>query len=150
MKFKFQSTMETTTLEFQHNARTVFSAVCKVFNHKTQFCSINRNDNLFTIEARHGAWLSPFTESIKIKVVATGFKTSRVTIESTSRSILNILNLGANKGNVSDLADYICNQVYRLGQTDDHCTEEGVRMSNPIKFKEPDIKFKDPNIKFKE
>ncbi len=141
--------MQTATLDFQHNARTVFSAVCRVFNHKTQFCSIERNDDLFTIEGRHGAWLSPFTESIKIKVVATGFKSSRVTIESTSRSILNIINLGANKGNVSDLADYISNQVYKLAQTDDHCTDEGIRMSDPIKFKDPNIQFKDPEIKFK-
>ena len=40
----------------------------------------------------------------------------KVVIESSSRSILNLLNFGANKGNVSDLSDYINNEVYKLTQ----------------------------------
>jgi len=39
-----------------------------------------------------------------------------VVVESSSRSILNLLNFGANKGNVSDLSDYINNEVYKLTQ----------------------------------
>jgi hypothetical protein len=71
---------------------------------------------LFVVEARHGAWLSPFSESVKIKVVATSSSTSRVVVESSSRSVLNLLNLGANKGNVSTLGDYISNEVNKLTQ----------------------------------
>ena len=61
-------------------------------------------------------WLSPFTENVKMKVSATSSQTCKVVIESSSRSILNLLNLGANKGNISDLSDYISNEVYKLTQ----------------------------------
>lgn len=75
-------------------------------------------------------WLSPFSENVKMKVVATSSQTCKVIIESSSRSFLNLLNFGANKGNISDLSDYINNQVYRLTQPGE------------IKFKDPEIKFK--------
>ncbi|MDY5452079.1 MAG: hypothetical protein SPG28_04245 [Alloprevotella sp.] len=35
---------------------------------------------------------------------------------SSSRTVLNLLNFGANKGNISDLCDYISNEVYKLCQ----------------------------------
>lgn len=133
--------MQSTTLTFSHNARTVYTALKRLFGKQTKFSSVECNDELFFVEARHGAWLSPFSEKIKVKVVATGSQTSRVVVESSSRSILNLLNFGANKGNVSDLSDYINNEVYRLcqpgeipmvDQDDDHST---------IRFKSPDIKF---------
>lgn len=133
--------MQSTTLTFPHNARTVYTALKRLFGKQTKFSSVECNDELFFVEARHGVWLSPFSEKIKVKVVATGSQTSRVVVESSSRSILNLLNFGANKGNVSDLSDYINNEVYRLcqpgeipmvDQDDDHST---------IRFKSPDIKF---------
>ncbi|MDY4662928.1 MAG: hypothetical protein SPC28_01825 [Alloprevotella sp.] len=37
-------------------------------------------------------------------------------MSSSSRSVLNLLNFGANKGNISDLCDYISNEVYKLCQ----------------------------------
>ena len=89
------------------------------------FCARKGNENpdrpcilslKFVVEARHGMWLSPFSEKVKMKVSATSSKTCRVVVESSSRSILNLLNFGANKGNVSDLSDYISNEVYRLTQ----------------------------------
>ena len=73
---------------------------------------------------------------------ATSSQTCKVVIEVSSRSILNLLNFGANKGNISDLSDYINNEVYKLcqsgeipmrNQNDDHST---IRIMNPeIKFK---------------
>lgn len=69
---------------------------------------------MFIVEARHGAWVSPFSENVKMKVVATGIKSCKVVIESSSRSILNLLNFGTNKGNVSDLSGCISNEVYKL------------------------------------
>jgi hypothetical protein len=54
------------------------------------------------------------SESVRIKVVATGTEQSRVTIESSSRSILNLLNFGANKKNVTNLSDFIQNEVWKL------------------------------------
>lgn len=53
-----------------------------------------------------------------MKVVATSSQTCKVTVESSSRSVLNLLNFGANKGDVSDLSDYnyINNEVYKLCQ----------------------------------
>ena len=108
--------MENTTLAFSHNSRTTYTAVKNLFSKQTGFSSVKYNDDLFIIEARHGAWISPFSEKIKIKVVATSSTSCNVVVESSSRSILNLLNFGANKGNVSDLSNYINNEVYKLTQ----------------------------------
>ena len=65
------------------------------------------------------AWnglMKPFSENVKMKVVATSSQTCKVVVESSLRSILNLLNFGANKGNVSDLSDYINNEVHKLTQ----------------------------------
>ncbi len=108
--------MQTKTLEFPHNARTTYTAVKRLFEKSTKFSSVKCNDDLFTVEARHGIWISPFSENVKMKIVATSSQTCKVIVESSSRSILNLLNFGANKGNVSDLSDYINNEVYKLTQ----------------------------------
>ena len=76
-------------------------------------------DELFIVDARRGMWLSPFSENVKMKVMATSSNTCKLVVESSSRSILNLLNFGANKGNVSDLSDYINNEVYKLTQPDE-------------------------------
>ena len=47
-------------------------------------------------------------------VVAKGTEQSQVTIESSSRSVFNLLNLGANKKNISNLSDFIQNEVWKL------------------------------------
>lgn len=136
--------METSILNFNHASHTVYSAIRTLFESKrTKFSGIDFNDDLFIVEARHGAWLSPFTEKVKMKVVATGPESCQVKIESSSRSWLNILNFGANKGNVSDLSDYINNEVYKLhrvetvqggySQTEDHSV---------IRIVKPNIKIK--------
>ena len=108
--------MQTSTLEFPHNARTTYTAIKRLFEKRTKFCSVKCNDELFIVEARRGLWISPFSENVKMKVVATSSQTCKVVVESSSRSILNLLNFGANKGNVSDLSDYINNEVYKLTQ----------------------------------
>lgn len=109
--------MESVTLEFPHNSRRTYTAIKHLFEKKrTKFSSVKYNDDLFVVEARHGAWLSPFSETVKMKVFATSSQTCKVVIESSSRSVLNLLNFGANKENVSDLSDYINNEVYRLCQ----------------------------------
>lgn len=108
--------MKTNTLDFPYRARTVYTAVKGLFRQQTGFSSVKCDDALFIVRARHGALLSPFSEKICIKVVATGSQTCRVVIESSSRSVLNHLNFGANKGNVSNLGDAISNRVFRLCQ----------------------------------
>ena len=109
--------MQATTLNFPHSVRTTYTAIKHLFQMKrTKFSSVKCNDDLFIVEARHGAWISPFSEKVKMKVVATSSRTCKVVIESSSRSILNLLNFGANKGNVSDLSDYINNAVNKLCQ----------------------------------
>ena len=108
---------------------------------RTKFSSVKFDDDLYIVEARHGAWLSPFSENVKMKVVATATSACKVVVESSSRSILNLLNFGANSGNVSDLSDYINNEVYKLCQhgelrmmeQDDHST---------IRVRKPDIRLK--------
>lgn len=134
--------METTNLSFPHNARTTYTAIKRLFDKQTQFSSVKCNDDLFIVEARRGAWLSPFSEKVKMKVVATSSQSCKVVIESSSRSILNLLNFGVNKGNVSDLSDYINNEVYKLcqpgeipiaNQDDDHST---------IRIVKPEIRMK--------
>ena len=92
--------MQTTTLEFPHNARRTYTAVKHLFDKSTKFSSVKCNDDLF----------------VKMKVVATSSQTCKLVVESSSRSILNLLNFGANKGNISDLSDYINNEVYKLTQ----------------------------------
>lgn len=135
--------MQTTTLNFSHSARTTYTAIKHLFEMKrTKFSNVNCNDDLFIVEARHGAWISPFSEKVKMKVVATSSRTCKVVIESSSRSILNLLNFGANKGNVSDLSDYINNEVYKL------CQPEEIPMVNQgndhstIRIVTPEIRFK--------
>ena len=109
--------MQTTTLNFPYNARTTYTAIRMLFEQKrTKFCSVKFNDDLFIVEARHGGWLSPFSKNVKMKVAATGSRECRVVVESSSRAVLNLLNFGANKGNISDLCDYISNEVYKLCQ----------------------------------
>ena len=98
--------MQTTTLEFPHNARTTYTAVKRLFDKSTKF-----------------------SENVKMKVVATSSQTCKVVVESSSRSILNLLNFGVNKGNVSDLSDYINNEVYKLTQSG-----EIPMRQDPIKF----------------
>ena len=62
--------MEKTTLAFPHNSRTTYTAVKNLFRKQTGFSSVKCNDDLFVIEARQGAWISPFSENIKIKVAS--------------------------------------------------------------------------------
>ena len=134
--------MEKTTLEFPHNPRTTYTAIKRLFDRHTKFSNIKCNDDLFIVEARHGMWISPFTENVKMKVIATSSQTCKVVVESSSRSVLNLLNFGANKGNVSDLSDYINNEVYKL------CQPGEIRMANQdndhstIRIIKPDIRFK--------
>lgn len=106
--------MQTTTLDFPCNVRRVYTAVKHVFQSRTRFGCIKCDDDYFAIEARRGWFISPMSESVRIKVVATGTKSCKVTIESSSRSILNFLNLGANKKNITNLSDFIQNEVWKL------------------------------------
>ena len=126
--------MQKTTLDFPHNSRITYTAVKNLFNKQTGFSSVKCNDEPFIIEARHGAWVSPFSEHIKIKVEATSGQTCKVVVESSSCSILNLLNFGANKGNVATLRDYISNEVYKLTPSEgsDHST---------IRIVEPEIRI---------
>ena len=135
--------MQTTTLEFPHNARTTYTAVKHLFEMKqTKFSSVKYNDDLFIVEARHGAWISPFTENVKMKVVATSNQTCKVVVESSSRSILNLLNFGANKGNISDLSDYINNEVYKLCQPGEIPMTKQDSDHSTIRIVPPVIRFK--------
>lgn len=126
--------MQSKTIEFPHNAHTTYTAIRNLFEMKrTRFSSIKYNDDLFIVEARRGAWISPFSENVKMKVVATGSYSCKVVVESSSRSILNLLNFGANKGNVSDLSDYINNEVHKLQNVvyDDGRDHSTVRIVQP-------------------
>ena len=122
--------MESSVLEFPHNARATYTAVKRLMERQTGFSDVRCNDELFFVEARRGLWLSPFSEKVKMKVVATSSTTCKVVVESSSRSVLNLLHFGANKGNVSTLSDYINNEVFRLTQPGE------------IRMRQDDIKFK--------
>ena len=106
--------MQTSTLEFPRNARRIYTAVKHVFETRTRFSNIRYDDTHFIVEARRGWFISPMSECVKVKVVATGTELSQVTVESSSRSIINLLNLGANKKNVTNLSDFIQNEVWKL------------------------------------
>lgn len=134
--------MQSSTLEFPHSARTVYTAIKRLFSKQTGFSSVDCNDDLFVVEARRGAWISPFSENVKMKVVAMGTQFSKVVVESSSRSILNLLNFGANKDNVSNLSDYINNEVYKLCQPGEIPMASQDVDHSTIRFKSPEIKFK--------
>lgn len=134
--------MQTSTLEFPHNARTTYTAVKNLFRKRTKFGSVKTDDDLFIVEARHGAWLSPFSENVKMKVVATSSQTCKVVIESSSRSWLNLLNFGANKGNISELSGYISNEVYKLMQQGEIPMVNQENDHSTIRIVKPEIKMK--------
>ena len=133
--------MQTLTLEFPYSTRTTYTAIKNLFRKQTGFSSIECNDDLFVVEARHGSFLSPLSEKIKIKVAATSSESCNVVVESSSRSVLNLINWGANKDNVSNLSDYINNEVFKL------MPKDGIKMiqqesHSAIKIVDPEIKFK--------
>lgn len=135
--------MEQTTLEFSHNARTTYTAIKHLFEtHRTEFSGMKFDDDLFVVEARRGAWLSPFSEKIKMKVVAVSERTCRVVVKSSSRSIFNLLNFGANKGNVNELCDYINNAVHKLHHITDVLPDGRVKDHSEIRIVRPDIRFR--------
>ena len=130
--------MQTITIDFDYNLRTVYTAIVNLMEKQKSFSAVKRCDTLCTIEARRGPWLSPFSERVKIKVTATSSTTTEVQIESSSRSVLNLFNFGANKANINNLKQYVCNEVHRLqtvvhsnadGMTADHSTIRIVRPS---------------------
>lgn len=73
---------------------------------------------------------------------ATSSQTCKVVIESSSRSILNLLNFGANKGNISDLSDYINNEVYKLCQPEEFPMVKQVNEHSTIRIVKPEIKIR--------
>lgn len=134
--------MEKASLDFPHNARMTYTAIKRLFEMKdTKFDGVDCDDDLFVVTGRRGWLLSPFSERVKMKVVATSSQTCKVIIESSSRSFLNLLNFGVNKGNVSDLSDYINNEVYRLIQTGEIPMSKREDHSE-IKMSPPDLRFK--------
>lgn len=135
--------MQTTTLEFPYNVRTTYTAVKHLLRRVArEFSGVDCDDSRFRIQARHGMWLSPFSESISIRVVATGTETCRVVIESSSRSILNLINRGANRDNLSNLSESISNEVYRLSNPIEIRQEYGASDHSTIRIVPPEIKFK--------
>lgn len=124
--------MQHTEILFQQNARRVYTAVKKLFRTRTRFSSIDYDDDHFVVEGRRGWLISPFTESVKMRVVATGTQSCKVVVESSSRSVLNLFNFGANKRNVTQLEEYISNEVYKL------CSDEEIKLRpSAIKMREP-------------
>lgn len=106
--------MQTLTVDFPRNARRVYTAVKHVFETRTRLKSIKCDDDHFVVKARRGWLLSPMSENVRIRVVATGMESSRMTIESASRSVLNLLNIRANMKNVTNLSAFIQNEVWKL------------------------------------
>lgn len=81
-------------------------------------------------------------ESVKMKVAATSSTTCKVVVESSSRSWLNLLNFGANKSNISDLSDYISNEVYKLMQPEDIPMSNQENDHSTIRIVPPEIRYK--------
>lgn len=101
-------------LDFPHNARRTFTAVKRAFEKCGEFHRVRCDERTFVITARHGASLLALGEKIEVHVVATSTQSCQVRIISGSQISLNILNIGSNKRNVTNLSDWISNQVYRL------------------------------------
>ena len=131
--------MQQDVLKFSElNARRVYTAVKRVFYGRTRFSSVECDDEHFIVEGRRGWLISPLSERVKMKVVATGANSCQVIIESSSRSPLNLFNLGANSRNVTQLCEFIRNEVYRVSNFDEdiHLKPNDIRLcDNGIKFK---------------
>ena len=128
--------MQREKVEFGQNARRVYTAVKQVFYGRTRFSAVECDDEHFTIDGRRGWLISPLSERVKMRVVATGTQSCQVIIESSSRSVLNLFNLGANSRNVTQLGEYIRNVVYSL------CSDDEIRLKpTDIKLKPNDIKL---------
>ena len=129
--------MQTERVDFEQNARRVYTAVKRVFYGRTRFSAVECDDEHFTVEGRRGWLISPLSERVKMRVVATGTQSCQVIIDSSSRSPLNLFNLGANSRNVTQLGEYIRNEVYRI------CSDEEIRLKSPeILISNNDITFK--------
>lgn len=130
--------MQRETVDFELNSRRVYTAVKRVFYGRTRFTSVECDDDHFTVEGRHGWLISPLSERVKMRVVATGTNSCQVVIESSSRSPLNLFNFRANSRNVTQLGEFIRNEVYRVSNTyeDIHLKPNNIRLrGNDIKFK---------------
>ena len=125
--------MQSNTLEFPRNARTVYAAVKRVVQSCGRFSNIKCNDTNFVVTASHGMSLIPLGENVKIRVVASGAETTKVVIESSAKLFLNPF--ASNKENVQSLSDYISNSVWKLLDVDDG------RDHSTIRIVKPDIKI---------
>ena len=113
-------------------------AVKRVFYGRTRFSSVECDDEHFIVEGRRGWLISPLSEQVKMRVVATGSNSCQVVIESSSRSPLNLFNLGANSRNVTQLGEFIRNEVYRISNSN-----EDIHLKpNDIRLRNNDIKIK--------
>ena len=102
------------TIDFSQNARRTYTAVKRAFERCGEFHHVRCDERTFVITARHGASLLALGEKIEVHVVATGTQSCQVRIISGNQIPLNIFNIGSNKRNVTNLSDWISNQVYRL------------------------------------
>ena len=130
--------MQTQSVSFELNARRVYTAVKRVFHGRARFSTVECDDEHFTIEGRRGWLISPLSEHVKMRVVATDTNSCQVIIESSSRSVLNLFNLGANSRNVTQVSEFIRNEVYSISNTD-----EDIRLKpSSIALRNNDIKLR--------
>ena len=130
--------MQKEKVDFEQNARRVYTAVKRVFYGRTRFSSVECDDEHFIVEGRRGWLISPLSEHVKMRVVATGSNSCQVIIESSSRSPLNLFNFRANSRNVTQLGEFIRNEVYRVSNSN----EDIHLKTNDIRLRDNDIKFK--------
>lgn len=126
--------LQSERIDFELNTRRVYTAVKRVFYGKTRFSSVVCDDEHFIVEGRRGWLISPLSERVKMRVVATGTNSCQVIIESSSRSPLNLFNLGANSRNVTQLGEFIRNEVYRVSNNDEdiHLKISDIRLRNDV------------------
>ena len=74
--------MQSERIEFELNARRVYTAVKRVFYGRTRFSSVECDDEHFIVEGRRGWLISPLSEHVRMRVVATGTNSCKVIIES--------------------------------------------------------------------
>lgn len=106
--------MKHCNLVFLQKACRTFTAEKRAFGKWSEFHRVRCDERTFVITARHGASLLALDEKIEVHVVATSPQSCQVCIISGNQMPLNILNIGSNKRNVTNLSDWISNQVYRL------------------------------------
>lgn len=114
--------MKTSIIEFPFPTRRVFTACKNAIKACGIFRSIKIEESVSRITASKGFPI--FGEDIIVNVKATASDKCQVILKSSDKLLFNIFKFGNNIRNVSDLSQFISNEVYKC------CSQDSIRFIN--------------------